>query len=487
VLLKNDGGLLPLDPGAVGRVALIGPFAEGGAAHGGGSAALHAERLIGPREGLAQRVADLVVEPGVHAFRLLPPLGAEHCTTPDGDPGVLLEHLDGDGAVTVAETHAEATIFGSPEPARLRLRARFTPPEGGTWTFGLSSTGPGFVRVGDDVVVDDRAPEPGGTLLGFGSREARGTAELRAGEAVDVVAESDASGATFLAGIAAGALAPQPADLLERAVAAATEAEVAVVVVGTGAQWESEGADREAYALPGEQDELVRRVAAANPRTVVVVAAGSAVAMDWADAVPAIVQPWFGGQEAGHALADVLLGDAEPGGRLPVVVPHRLEDTGAFLDVPGEAGTLRYSERHLIGQRFLDARAVQPRFALGHGLGYTTFELGELRVAGGAPATGDLALEAGVENTGDRTGKVVVQVYLEPPPGPLRRPVRSLAAFAATEIGAGERATLTLPVARRAFEVWDPQAGGWRLPEGRYVLHAGFSAASLRASTDVET
>ena len=170
-----------------------------------------------------------------------------------------------------------------------------------------------------------------------------------------------------LAGLGVGALAPQPPDLLERAVAAAAAADAAVVVVGTGEQWESEGADREAFALPGEQDELAApggRGAARGP--VVVVAAGSAVDLGWADGVPAVLQPWFAGQEGGHALADVLFGDAEPGGRLPVTVPAALEDGGAFPHVPVRRRSCATPRARSSGTAGRTRAGRLPRFAFGH-------------------------------------------------------------------------------------------------------------------------
>ena len=477
VLLKNDPArpLLPLDPARTRRLALVGPFARGGAAHGGGSAALAAERIVTPAEGLAARGVELVVEPGVHAHRTLPALTQD----------VRLEHLGADGAAVRTEDLDRSSIFTGPEVAGLRLTATLTPDQDGDWTLGLTATGPGRLWVDDALVVDDPAPQPGGTLLGQGSREARGTVALRAGAPVTVRAEARQAPGLPLAGLGVGALAPQPPDLLERAVAAAAAADAAVVVVGTGEQWESEGADREAFALPGEQDELVRRVAAVQPRTVVVVAAGSAVDLGWADGVPAVLQPWFAGQEGGHALADVLFGDAEPGGRLPVTVPAALEDGGAFPDVPGRDGVVRYSEGVLVGHRWLDARGTPPRFAFGHGLGYTTFALGAVAVEGDAAAD-DLLLAATVENRGARAGKAVVQAYLEPPAGAITRPPRILAAFAAAEVPAGGTATLRLPVARRAFEVWHPDEATWLLPAGPYRLHVGWSSRDLPVALGVE-
>ena len=491
VLLRNQGGLLPLDRATLGRVALIGPNADAAALNGGGSAALRAERRVAPSDGLAARVTHLVVEPGCLAHHSLPPLDERDLRRPDGEPGVLVEHLDAGGAVIATETVARsAAHWGGaaelPEGASaIRLRATLTPRMPGTWTFGVAAVGPSRVWLDDILVVANDGRERGAALMGFGSREQRATAELERGRPVDLRAEVELGGGTGLAGLVVGALPPTPADLLDRAVAAAAAADVAVVVVGTNEDWETEGVDRATMALPGDQDELARRVAAANPRTVVVVNAGSPVEMDWADSVPAVLQIWFAGQELGHALADVLLGDAEPGGRLPLTFPRRLQDTPAFLDHPGEAGVLRYSERMFAGHRWYDARGLAPRFPFGHGLGYTTFAFERAELEGDA-AAGDLAVALDVVNTGAREGKAVVQVYLEPPPGLRRRPPRALAGFTPVVVAPGARERVRVPVARRAFEVWDPQDGDWRLPPGRYRLHLGRSSRDLVTSVPLD-
>jgi beta-glucosidase len=226
--------------------------------------------------------------------------------------------------------------------------------------------------------------------------------------------------------------------------------------------------------LPGRQDELVRAVAAANPRTVVVVNAGSPVTMDWVDDVAAVVYAFFPGQELGDALADVLCGAVEPTGRLPVTVPVRLADTPAYLDHPGPGGTLRYGEGVFVGHRWYSARDVAVRFPFGHGLAYTTFALDDLAVSGDL-AAGTAVATVAVTNRGDRPGRAVVQCYVAPPPEQRWRP-RVLAGFAAVELAPGAAATVTVALDRRAAQVW---RDGWRTIPGTYTVHAGRSAGDL--------
>ncbi|HVC26082.1 MAG TPA: glycoside hydrolase family 3 C-terminal domain-containing protein, partial [Acidimicrobiales bacterium] len=178
------------------------------------------------------------------------------------------------------------------------------------------------------------------------------------------------------AGVTVGYLAPEARDLLGRAERLASESDAVVVVVGTNEDWESEGFDRESMSLPGAQDELIARVAGAHPEVVVVVNAGSPVAMPWAAEVGAILQLWFPGQEAGNALADVLFGDVNPSARLPVTVPESLADSGAAAGYPAVHGRLAYGEGVNVGYRHFDATGIEPRFCFGHGLSYTSFSYG---------------------------------------------------------------------------------------------------------------
>jgi beta-glucosidase len=298
---------------------------------------------------------------------------------------------------------------------------------------------------------------------------------------------------------------PAAGDLIERAAAAARAADAAVLVVGTTDEWESEGQDRESMDLPGDQDALIEAVLDANPDTVVVVNAAAPVSMPWADRARAVLVTWFGGQEMASALAGVLLGDAEPGGRLPTTQPLRLEHNPSYGNFPGENGEVRYGEGVLMGYRWYDARSLPVRFPFGHGLSYTSFEIGPPRPSSPSFAPGStLTVAVEVTNTGDRAGSEVVQLYVEPPPGELVRPPRELRAFAKVSLAPGESATVELELGDRAFACWDPgdpsweallaraevspmirsderrrTTGGWRIDPGEYVLRVGRSSADL--------
>jgi beta-glucosidase len=244
-------------------------------------------------------------------------------------------------------------------------------------------------------------------------------------------------------------------------------------VVGTTEESEGEGFDRETteagLSLPGEQDELVRRVAAANPRTVVVVNAGAPVLLPWRDEVAAVLVTWFPGQQFGSALADVLLGIAEPGGRLPMTWPATGGDP--LPVTTAEAGVVRYVEGLHVGHRRYLLDAAEPAYWFGHGLGYTSWEItGTALVAGG--------VEIGLRNTGDRAGREVVGVYLSRPESAVERPVRWLAGYAAAVAGPGETARVRVELPERAFAHWDEASAGWTVEPGEFAVLVGRDAGA---------
>jgi beta-glucosidase len=252
-----------------------------------------------------------------------------------------------------------------------------------------------------------------------------------------------------------------------------------ICVVGTDNDWETEGHDRESMALPPPQDELVRAVAAVNPRTIVVINAASPVEMPWADDVAAIMQAWFPGQEWGNALADVVSGDLSPSGKLPTTIPVRLEDTPAFTNYPGERGQVRYGEGVFVGYRWYDTRAIEPRFCFGHGLSYTTFRLG-------APTWDGAAVHVHVTNTGSARGAETVQCYVRDVEATVARPCQELKAFAKVWLDPGESADVTLPLDDRSFSFWDVGSHGWTEEPGDFELRVGASSRAIAHRLTIE-
>ena len=270
--------------------------------------------------------------------------------------------------------------------------------------------------------------------------------------------------------------------LIAAAAAAAAAADAALVVVGTNSAVESEGYDRTSLALPGRQDDLVRAVAAANPRTVVLVNAGSPVLMPWRDQVAAVLVGYFGGQEFGHAVADVLLGAAEPGGRLPTTWPAAEADVPVMSTAPVN-GALDYAEGIHIGYRAWLRQDAAPAYWFGSGRGYTDITVTGVDAPASVTAGEPCPITVEVENRGARDGKQVVQIYAERPVSVVDRPVRWLVGFAPVRVPAGERAQVQVSVPTRLLAYWQD---GWRYERGGYQFRVGTSAVELPLAAKVE-
>jgi beta-glucosidase len=270
---------------------------------------------------------------------------------------------------------------------------------------------------------------------------------------------------------------------MERAVRAAAGADVALVFIGTSGEWESEGFDRPDMELPGRQVELVEKVAAANPNTIVVLNTGSPISMLWLDKVAAVVEAWFPGQECGNAIADVLFGDVNPSGRLSQTWPVRLEDNPAYINYPGENGRVVYGEGLFVGYRYYEKKKIEPLFPFGHGLSYTTFEYGNLRLDKAEYALGEpITASVDVTNSGSRAGKEVIQLYVRDVESRLVRPQKELKAFAKVALKPGETETVTLTLDERALSFYDDAQAQWVAEAGEFEVLVGASSRDIRCT-----
>jgi beta-glucosidase len=267
-----------------------------------------------------------------------------------------------------------------------------------------------------------------------------------------------------------------PRELREEAVAVAHHSDVAIVVVGNSPKLEGEGHDRPSMDLPAGQDELIEAIAAANKNTIVVVAAGAPVTMTkWIGRVSAVVYAWYAGQEAGHAIGDELFGVVNPSGKLPVTFPKGFQDSPAYGHYPGENLHVEYAEGIYVGYRGFDKRNVEPLFPFGHGLSYTTFDYSGLKVA--FPTIG-----VSVRNSGTRAGAEVVQLYLQPPPSRLDRPIKELKGFSRVMLQPGETKTVSFPLDKAAISYYDPAVHNWVAEPGRFKVLVGASSRDIRAT-----
>jgi beta-glucosidase len=482
VLLRNEGEILPLDPARLARVAVIGPNADLARVQGGGSAGVYPVSVVSPLDGIRAALrgfAEVEHSPGVVTTDRPTPLDLAGARNPrTGRPGVLVRLLDAGGA----ELHTEHRLTGRIlEPALIggaatvEISAILRAGTGGSWTMAVAGWGHVSLEADGRLLIDEEVEldtdDPATVHLSPPYRHV--TLPLDAGQEVELLARRRLVPGSGLASV----LAADPPRLddetgLAEAARIARGCDVAIVVAGTTEEIESEGYDRVTLELPGRQDELIRAVAAANPRTVVIVNSGGPVAMPWREEVPAVLLSWFPGQEAGHGLADVLFGAAEPGGRLPTT----WSDTATVSTTPA-AGVLDYEEGLDVGYRAWLRREGSPAYWFGHGLGYTNWSYEDIsvpeRVAPGCPVPVTVRLR----NTGARPGREVVQVYLSRPESAVRRPERWLAGYAPVEAAPGEVAEVTVDVPARALRHW--QDGGWRIEPGSFAIMAGRSSDDL--------
>ncbi|MBO2465427.1 glycoside hydrolase family 3 protein [Actinomadura sp. LCR2-06] len=492
VLLHNDG-VLPWAP-APRSIAVIGPSALAARTQGGGSAAVTPEHVVSPLDGLRSRFpdADIDFHIGTAAPNGVLPLVPDRMLDPvSGRPGMRATLTDAAGNTLFDEVgnRSEASWLGTlPDGATtLVLRTRYTPESSGRHLLGAACTGAVRVDLDGSTVIEEHRTTGDIARALSAPPVATVPVELTAGAPVDLTLTYDLTTALPMVCTVALGLAPLPGteeEMITAAVAAAERSEAAVVVVGTGPRDESEGFDRTTLALPGRQDRLVDAVTRANPRTVVVVNAGGPVLMPWREQAGAVLLGWFGGQEMGTALARVLAGDAEPGGRLPTTWPDDEESVPVGPDRP-VAGKVHYTEGLHVGHRAWLRSGAQPAYWFGHGLGYTKWNLSGLRAPERVAAGADVPLSLTVENSGERPGKQVVQVYLSRDESEIERPVRWLAGFAAVRLGPGERRTVHIDVPGRALAAWT--GSGWWHEPGTFQVHVGTSIADapLTARIDV--
>ncbi len=500
-LLKNEGDLLPLE--GVRSVAVIGPNALE-TPSGGGSSHVVPPYSVGPLEGLRAvfgAEVQLAYEQGSDNWEDPPILRSALVTPTQGEgQGFYVEYFDNAAFAgdPVASKVEEALAFWwlplpegmSRDEFGVRYTATLTAEQSGRHIFRLLNSSVARLYLDGELILENEAPPLGHSALGP-QVGAQVYVTLEAGRSYDLrVDYSKPSAMDFSALYLQFAYAPPPEadDRIARAVALAREAEVAVIFAGFATGYESEGGDRPHMGLPNRQDELIAAVAAANPKTVVVVNAGAPVAMPWVDAVAAVVLAYYPGMEGGHAVARVLTGQVNPSGKLPVTFPVRYEDNPSYGHYPG-GRDVRYGEGLLVGYRYYDTKGIAPLFPFGHGLSYTRFALSALV----APKMAEIAaldetpveVAVTVTNIGSRPGAEVVQLYVRDVAASLMRPQKELKGFAKVALQPGESRTVAFALDRRAFAFYDPYERAWVVEPGDFELLVGTSSWDIRAQATV--
>ncbi|KAH2162965.1 hypothetical protein KXW37_008937 [Aspergillus fumigatus] len=519
VLLKNDKNdstnspILPLDREKTTLV--IGPNADLAAYCGGGSASLLAYYTVTPRQGIADKCGaeQVVFSQGCYGHKELPLLGEHLRTIETGQPGYTFRvytepppasgsFKGSDSRTPVDELHmtnSSAFLMDYSHPQisgdtyYATLEGTFEPPESGVYEFGLTVAGTGLLYIDGVLVVDNKTVQRAGTsFFGIGTVEERGERYLEAGKKHHVFVEFGTAPTSNLqhhhgvvsfgpGGLRLGGCRKLDTDTaIQQAVQSAAQADQVVVCVGLSGDWESEGFDRPHMDLPPGTDELVNAVLAVQPNAVIVVQSGTPVTMPWADKAKALLQAWYGGNEAGNGIADVLFGDVNPSAKLPLTFPRELSQNPSYLSYRSERGRVLYSEDIYVGYRYYDTTGQPPLFRFGHGLSYSTFHLRDLTVRETAPYAANikessLRVSVTVSNTSARPGAEVVLVYVRPPAAAcsVGRPVRELKGYEKVMLQPGEtrEVSITIPLGL-ATSFWDEGCDAWLSEKGLYFVEA---------------
>jgi beta-glucosidase len=505
VLLKNAGSILPLDKSRVRSIAVIGPNAHPAVVLGGGSAVIPTYHAVSVLEGVANHAAPTA---SVRHVRGIPSLAGmvaatSFSTAPGtgGQPGIKVEvFLKTEPTGTPSATRVDEHIsVGTPLDLGVTIREDWpiqprgyvgpSGPVSHRWTGYYTATRGGTY----DVVVQQGAFADAGYRLYIDNKllvdrwkmspSVVETIQVpfQAG-AHKIVLEHHSENNNFGSPFIRMGIVRQGEWVDSAAVAAARKSDVVVLAVGYDAQTETENWDR-TFRLPPGQNELIKAIVAANPRTIVVANSGGSFDMnDWGDRVPAIVEAWYPGQEGGTALADILFGDVNPSGHLPATFEKRWEDNPVYSSYYPDSGTNRihYKEGVFVGYRGYESRNVAPRFPFGHGLSYTTFKYANLSISSRDSAGARLWSAAfDVTNSGSRAGAAVPQVYVHQARSPVPRPPKELKGFAKVTLEPGQTRHVSVPLDLRSLAYYDVTKSEWRADAGAYEILVGSSSADI--------
>ena len=504
VLLKNENHLLPLDKPGIKSIAVIGPGAYPAVPVGGGSAGVQPFSAVSFLEGVAKELGASVpvyYDSGVPELSALAQMTSFSTVESGNSPGLVAdyfsnENLEGDPIEHQTDLHIN---FGLVANAELGYRPAAYPPGAGSarWTgyyqapgegvydFFVESTGEagGYYRVSvDDKVVLDNWSE---------ARALVGLASMRLSAAAHKIVVEHHGRPSFLGTRFRFGIVRQGTYVNLAAEKLATSADAVIVAVGFGPDSESEGADR-TFGLPPGQDELIKKMASLNKHTIVVVTSGGSIDMhDWIDRIPALLETWYAGQEGGTALAEILLGDANPSGRLPVTFERQWEDNPVHDNYYPSPGTeqVAYHEGVFVGYRGYEHSGTKPLFPFGYGLSYTTFRYQNLSVRPVASSTKPgLVYEVSfdITNTGRREGAEIAEVYVGETRPQVPRPDKELKGFARVKLPPGATQKVEILLDSRAFSYYDTGGHQWRVDPGSFTISVGRSVEQIELHSVVQ-
>lgn len=477
VLLKNSTDLLPLEKSRLRKILVMGPNANLAHGRGGGSSQVKAEYEITPLQGLRNALGDSVDVQYLIAVDndQVQPIPADFIITRHGGAGTpvwkVRRYADGSRHTELQREDWPASRIQLPEGSEkqhLTLFTKLKPLENGEHIFKLQGSGSARIKIdGREVLAVEK-------LAGDIHKLA---VNLSVEQEYEIEFLYDGNKGATLGWDAPGLQTASTPDYT----VAAKNADAVIYFAGLDHNHDREGDDRTHMTLPGIQDQVIADLAAANPSTVVVMIAGSAVEMPWVNQVNAILWGWYGGMEAGNAYARILFGDVNPSGKMPITLPKQLGDTAPIMLNDYNDKDSLYKEGVFIGYRWFEQQNIQPVFPFGHGISYTQFELSDLKVPTKISAKNkNIPISLTVQNTGKKAGAEVVQLYLRDVQASVPRPIKELKGFEKVFLQPGESKKITLKLTQRDLAFWDVNTKDWRVEPGEFQVMAGVSSADIR-------
>lgn len=512
VLLKNEGSILPFKKDT--KTLVIGPNATYAAYSGGGSALSSPSYTVSPLAAIQDKLGGENVEYAIGAYN--------HLYLPSLKEELFLEN---DPAKNGATLKISNESFDDPkrEPFEvlnlrdisyfrmndyvnpklksskfyIEITSNFVPKFTGTYRFGIAVSGTAKLYLDGNLVVSNfENQRAGDSFYGLGTVEEKGTYEVKKGQVYKLRIEFGSAATsellrtrnpTFTGGgglIFGGVLDIDPEKAIAHAAERAKEYDQVLIITGLNKDYESEGADRTHLRIPGLSGKLIEAVAKANPQTVVWIQSGTPVELPWEKYVSALVWSSYGGNETGNGVADVLFGDVNPGGKLPLSFPVRFEDTPSFVNNTTDNGRVLYGEDIYVGYRYYEKAKRQVSFPFGHGLSYSNFKLYDLQTTSGEE---NLSIQLQISNRSQATGQEVVQVYIGANNSRVQRPVKELRAFKKLQVNAGSTLTVTFELnVKDVTSFWDELRSKWASEAGSYTVYVGSSSeTTLKADFEV--
>ncbi len=507
VLLKNKNNILPLKK--EDNIIVIGPNAKAKTSSGGGSASMNSYYVVSPYEGIVNKLGKEVdYTVGAYSHKSIGGL-AESSLIDAAKPA------DAENAGLIAKFYSNPVEERSEdeEPFHVTkvnrsnvhlfdfkhekvdpknpyffvtLTGQYVPQEDGDYIFSLQVYGSGLFYLNDELIIDQKHnQERGSFCFGAGTKERTKKLTLKKGQVYNVRVEygsgptSGLVGEFGAGGFQAGVIkAIDDDEEIRNAAELAAKHDKAVLIIGLNGEWETEGYDRENMDLPKRTNELVRAVLKANPNTVIVNQSGTPVEFPWLEEANALVQAWYGGNELGNAIADVLYGDVVPNGKLSLSWPFKLQDNPAFLNFKTEFGRVVYGEDIFVGYRYYEKLQRKVAFPFGYGLSYTTFELD---ISDFKVTDDKIDISVDVKNTGDKfAGSEVVQVYFSALNSKVSRPVKELKGFEKVHLEPGEKKTVNIELELKdAISYFNEELGKWHVEAGEYLVSVGTSSDDI--------